>query len=73
MRKKYKLKKALIVTDKNIISCGYVEMVETILKSLFISYDIFDNILHRDSATFDPIINKEFVNRTLINQINLVP
>lgn len=32
---------------------------------------LFDNILHRDSATFDPIINKEFVNRTLINQINL--
>lgn len=43
---KYKLSKALIVTDKNIISCGYVEMVETILKSLFISYDIFDGILH---------------------------
>ncbi|MFL0196941.1 iron-containing alcohol dehydrogenase [Clostridium sp. WILCCON 0269] len=42
----YKLSKALIVTDKNIISLGYVEMVETILKSLFISYDIFDGILH---------------------------
>lgn len=43
---KYKLSKALIVTDKNIISCGYVEMVQTILESLFISYDIFDGILH---------------------------
>lgn len=42
----YKLSKALIVTDKNIISYGYVETVETILKSLFISYDIFDGILH---------------------------
>lgn len=42
----YKLSKALIVTDKNIISVGHVEMVETILKSLFISYDIFDQILH---------------------------
>jgi len=46
----YKLSKALIVTDKNIISCGYVEMVETILKSLFISYDIFDGILHPNST-----------------------
>jgi len=45
-----KLSKALIVTDKNIISCGYVEMVETILKSLFISYDIFDGILHPNST-----------------------
>lgn len=42
----YKLSKALIVTDKNIIKFGYVEMVETILKSLLISYDIFDGILH---------------------------
>jgi len=42
----HKLSKVLIVTDKNIISCGYVEMVETMLKSLFISYDIFDGILH---------------------------
>ncbi|WP_368489802.1 iron-containing alcohol dehydrogenase [Clostridium sp. BJN0013] len=44
----YKLSKALIVTDKNIIKLGYVEMVEKILKSLFISYDIFDGILHPD-------------------------
>lgn len=42
----HKLSKVLIVTDKNIISLGYVEMVETILKSLYISYDIFDGILH---------------------------
>jgi alcohol dehydrogenase len=42
----YKLSKALIVTDKNIIKFGYVEMVETILKSLFISYDVFDGVLH---------------------------
>lgn len=42
----YKLSKVLIVTDKNIIKYGYVEMVETILKSLFISYDIFDGVLH---------------------------
>lgn len=42
----YKLSKALIVTDKNIIKLGYVETVEKILKSLFISYDIFDGILH---------------------------
>ncbi|ATW26220.1 iron-containing alcohol dehydrogenase [Candidatus Formimonas warabiya] len=42
----WKLKKALIVTDKNIISLGYAEMIETILKSLFISYDIFDGVLH---------------------------
>lgn len=42
----YKLSKVLIVTDKNIISLGYVEMIETILKSLFISYDIFDGVLH---------------------------
>ncbi|HEX3031084.1 MAG TPA: iron-containing alcohol dehydrogenase [Bacillota bacterium] len=41
-----KLAKALIVTDKNIISLGYVENVEKMLKALFISYDIFDGILH---------------------------
>ncbi|MFL0197470.1 iron-containing alcohol dehydrogenase [Clostridium sp. WILCCON 0269] len=44
----YKLSKALIVTDKNIINLGYVEIVEKILKDLFISYDIFDGILHPD-------------------------
>jgi alcohol dehydrogenase len=42
----WKLSKALIVTDKNMITMGYVENVEKILKSLFISYDIFDGILH---------------------------
>ncbi|NPV91175.1 MAG: iron-containing alcohol dehydrogenase [Firmicutes bacterium] len=42
----WKLKKALIVTDKNMITLGYVEQVETILKNLFISYDIFDGVLH---------------------------
>lgn len=42
----WKLKKALIVTDKNLIKLGYVENVERILKSLFISYDVFDGILH---------------------------
>lgn len=41
-----KLSKALIVTDKNMISLGYVETVERILKALFISYDIFDGVLH---------------------------
>lgn len=46
----HKLSKALIVTDKNIISLGYVEMVETVLKSLFISYDVFDGILHPNST-----------------------
>ena len=43
---KWKLSKTLIVTDKNIISLGYVEMIETMLKNLFISYDIFEGILH---------------------------
>lgn len=42
----WKLRNALIVTDKNIITLGYVEMVEKILKSLFISYDIFDGVQH---------------------------
>lgn len=42
----YKLKKTLIVTDKNMISLGYIEQLEVILKSLLISYDIFDGILH---------------------------
>lgn len=41
-----KLNKALIVTDKNMISLGFVENVERILKALFISYDIFDGIMH---------------------------
>ncbi len=44
----YKLSKALIITDKNMIKLGYVETIEKILKSLFISYDIFDGILHPD-------------------------
>ncbi|CQR70259.1 Alcohol dehydrogenase 2 [Sporomusa ovata DSM 2662] len=43
---KWKLSKTLIVTDKNIISLGYVEMIETMLKNLFISYDIFEGVLH---------------------------
>lgn len=42
----YKLSKMLIVTDKNLIKVGTVEQIETLLKSLFISYDIFDGILH---------------------------
>lgn len=42
----WKLSKALIVTDKNLIQLGYVETVEKILKNLFISYDIFDGVLH---------------------------
>jgi alcohol dehydrogenase len=42
----WKLSKVLIVTDKNMITLGYVENVEKILKNLFISYDIFDGILH---------------------------
>lgn len=41
-----KLSKVLIVTDKNIISLGYVENIEKILKSLFIAYDVFDGVLH---------------------------
>ncbi|UWG97638.1 iron-containing alcohol dehydrogenase [Dehalobacter sp. DCM] len=42
----WKLSKALIVTDKNMIKLGYVENIEKILKSLFIAYDIFDGVLH---------------------------
>lgn len=42
----WKLSKALIVTDMNLIKLGFVENVEKILKNLFISYDIFDGILH---------------------------
>lgn len=40
------LNKVLIVTDNNMITLGYVYNIERILKSLFISYDIFDGILH---------------------------
>lgn len=42
----WKLSKALIVTDKNIISLGYVEIVEKILDNLFIFHNIFDGVLH---------------------------
>lgn len=42
----WKLSKALIVTDQNMIQLGYVENVEKILKSLFISWDIFDGVSH---------------------------
>jgi alcohol dehydrogenase len=42
----WKLAKALIVTDKNMIRLGWVEQVEKILKSLFIFYDIFDRVMY---------------------------
>lgn len=42
----WKLSKALIVTDKNLIKLGHVENVEIILKNLFIDYDIFEGVLH---------------------------
>ncbi|MEM5768221.1 MAG: iron-containing alcohol dehydrogenase [Bacillota bacterium] len=42
----WKLSKVLIVTDKNLISLGWVEQVEKILKNLFIFYDIFDGVTH---------------------------
>ena len=42
----WKLSKALIVTDKNMISLGYVTFIENMLKNLFISYDIFDGVRH---------------------------
>ena len=49
----YKLSKVLIVTDKNIIKLGYIEQIETMLKSLFITYDIFDGVLHTNpTVTF---------------------
>lgn len=32
---------------------------------------VFENILHSGSMTFDEVTKKEFVNKTLINQINL--
>lgn len=47
----WKLSKALIVTDKNMISLGYVEIVEKILKNLFIFHDIFDGVLHPNPTT----------------------
>lgn len=43
---KWKLSKALIVTDKNLIKFGHVETIEKILKNLFIEYDIFEGVLH---------------------------
>ncbi len=47
----YKLSKVLIVTDKNMKTLGYVEMIEKILKALFISYDVFDGIQHTNCTT----------------------
>ena len=32
---------------------------------------LFDNLLHEKSKTFDEVTNKEVINKTLINQINL--
>ncbi|MBP2663414.1 MAG: L-threonine dehydrogenase [Firmicutes bacterium] len=46
----WKLNKALIVTDKNMIKLGYLEKIEVILKNLFITYDIFDGVLHPNST-----------------------
>jgi alcohol dehydrogenase len=42
----YKLSKVLIVTDRNMIKLGYLENIEKILKSLYISHDVFDGVLH---------------------------
>lgn len=46
----YKLSKMLIITDQNMIQLGYVEQVETMLKSLFITYDIFDGAIHTNAT-----------------------
>jgi|GEM_PF-6158124 len=43
----HKLNKALIVTDKNIISCGYVEMVETSTTSMNGECNTSDNFFHQ--------------------------
>jgi predicted ATPase len=32
---------------------------------------LFENLMHKDSVTFDSVSNQELVNKTLINQINL--
>lgn len=32
---------------------------------------VFENVLHKDSKSFDAVTNKEVINKTLINQINL--
>lgn len=32
---------------------------------------IFSNLLHKNSTSIDPVTNKELINKTLINQINL--
>jgi alcohol dehydrogenase len=42
----WKISKALIVTDSNMIELGYVEKIEKMLRDLFISYDTFDGVLH---------------------------
>ena len=47
----YKLSKVLIVTDQNMKTLGYVEMIEKILKALFISYDVFDGVYHTNCMT----------------------
>jgi len=48
----WKLRKALIVTDQNIVNLGYVERIENILKNLFITYDIFSGVLHEPTVAF---------------------
>jgi alcohol dehydrogenase len=47
----YKLSKVMIVTDTNIINYGYVDMIEKILKSLFISYEVFSGVKHPNCTT----------------------
>ncbi|WP_052693362.1 iron-containing alcohol dehydrogenase [Desulfosporosinus sp. I2] len=39
-------KKALIVTDKNLVNLGHVGKVELILKDAVITYSIFDGVEH---------------------------
>ena len=47
----YKLGKVLIVTDRNLVQLGYADMIGKILKSLFISYEVFDGIKHPNCTT----------------------
>ncbi|WP_088227491.1 iron-containing alcohol dehydrogenase [Desulfosporosinus sp. FKB] len=44
-------KKALIVTDKNLVNLGHVRKVEQILKDTGITYSIFDGVEHPNPTT----------------------
>lgn len=60
---------SMVVTNNNVGNAG--EYVTHFIEVHGNDDIIFTNLLHKNSKSVDPITNKELINKTLINQINL--